>query len=124
MTLLHIGILYTSLVVFGVSLLLPGLIEIGKADPGAPGILATSVAGRNQLRALHGMMVGIGIMALWACVNLEQSRILVLALGIIVLVAALARLYSMAVDGIPSTMTLAYLFVELLFGGVFLLMSP
>ncbi len=124
MILLHKFVLYGLLGFLGISLLLPGLIELFKVRPGNSGILSTNTDARNQFRALHGMMAGLGILAFWACLDIEGSRNLVLGLGVIMAMLVIARGYSIIVDGLPGTMSMVYLVVELTLALVFLLWPP
>ncbi len=124
MILVHKLVLYALLGFLGISLLFPGLIELFKAQPGNSDFLLTTTDARNQFRALHGMMAGLGILALWACLDLEGSRIIVLGLGVIMAMLVIARGYSMFMDGLPGMMSLVYLAAELALALVFLLWPP
>ncbi len=79
---------------------------------------------KNQFRALNGMMTGIGLMALAACIELEKARFLVLALGGILLLVFAARMYSIIIDGNPGLMTIVYATVELLLALIFFMWPP
>lgn len=70
MTIIHKLILYGLLGLLGASLVIPGLIEMLKQQPGIPGLAPVTPDAKNQFRALNGMMVGVGIIALWACLDL------------------------------------------------------
>lgn len=124
MVLIHKFVLYGLLGFLGISLLLPGLMELFKMHPGSFDLVLTSTNSKNQFRALHGMMAGLGILALWACLDIENSRALVLGLGVIMAMLVIARVYSTLVDGIPGTMSLVYLITELTLAIVFLLWPP
>ncbi len=124
MNILHKLVLYGLLGLVGVSLLLPGLMEMLKLQPGSPGLTPATLDAKNQFRALQGMMAAVGMLALWACVELEHARVLVLALGIIMLATVVARVYSLSVDGLPGAMTLVYLVVETLLAVAFLIWPP
>ena len=124
MTLLHKVVLYSLLAFLSLSLVLPGLVELFKSQPGSPGLIPASLDAKNQFRALQGMMVGLGLLALWACLDLERARTLVLALGVVLSVLVAARFYSLMIDGMPGLMTVAYLAVEGVMAGVFLLWPP
>ena len=87
-------------------------------------MVLTTTDARNQFRALHGMMAGLGILALWACLDIEGSRNLVLGLGVIMAMLVVARGYSIVVDGMPGTMSMVYLAAELTLALVFLLWPP
>ena len=121
---LHKLVLFTSLGFLGISLVIPGLIEIFKLQAGSPGLLPETVNAKNQLRALNGLMTGLGFLALWACVDLERSRILVLALGGILLLVVIARFYSFFADGSPGLMTWVYGIIELLLAVIFIVWPP
>ncbi len=86
--------------------------------------MLTSTDAKNQFRALHGMMAGLGILALWACLDIEGARALVMGLGVIMATLVVARGYSIIVDGMPGTMSMVYLVVELTLALVFLLWPP
>ena len=124
MSLLHKLLLYSSLGFVGISLVIPGLIEIIKTQPGSPGLVPETMDAKNQFRALNGMMTGIGLMALAACIELEKARVLVLALGGIMLLVFAARMYSIIIDGNPGLMTIVYATVELLLSLIFLMWPP
>ena len=124
MILLHKLLLYGLLGFLGISLLLPGLVELFKVQPGSSDMVLTTTDARNQFRALHGMMAGLGILAFWACLDIEGSRNLVLGLGGIMAMLVMARGYSIVVDGMPGTMSMVYLVVELTLALVFLLWPP
>lgn len=124
MLLLHKLVLYGLLGVLGLSLLLPGIMEMFKGQPGTSGMLLNTVDARNQFRALHGMMAGIGIIALWACVDLANARTLVQGLGVIMAMLVVARVYSLLEDGIPDTASWLYLGIEMLLAVVFLFWPP
>ena len=124
MILLHKLVLYALLGSLGVSLLLPGLMELFKVQPGSSDLVLTTTDARNQFRALHGMMAGLGILAFWACLDIEGSRSLVLGLGVIMAMLVIARGYSIIVDGIPGKMSMVYFVTELALALVFLLWPP
>ena len=124
MVLLHKLVLYGLLGFLGISLLLPGLMELFKIQPGGSDLVLTNTDARNQFRALHGMMAGLGILAFWACLDIEGSRNLVLGLGVIMAMLVMARGYSIVVDGMPGTMSMVYLVVELILALFFLLWPP
>ena len=124
MSILHKLVLFASLGFLGISLVIPGLIEIFKLQAGSPGLLPETVNAKNQLRALNGLMTGLGFLALWACVDLERSRILVLALGGILLLVVIARFYSFFADGSPGLMTWVYGIIELLLAVIFIVWPP
>lgn len=124
MTTLHKLVLYGLLGLLGFSLLLPGLMGIYKSGTGGLWLLADSVDARNHLRALNGMMAALGLMALWACGDLAHARQLVLALGMVMVMLVVSRLYSLLVDGMPGPTTLLYLVVEGLMAIVFLAWPP
>ncbi len=120
----HMGVLYALLVVLGVSLLGPGLAGVLRVKIGRTWLIAEEADARSHLRGLNAMMAAVGILALWACWDLERARLIVLSLGVIMLLTALARLYSLLADGPPGTTTLGYLAIESAMAGVFLLWPP
>jgi hypothetical protein len=117
-------LLWASLSVLGVSLLVPGLLNVLRSGTGTPGLTATSPDAANHVRALNAMMAAVGAGALGACWDLARARPLVLALGMIMAALVLARLYSLVVDGMPGPATKLYLAIELLFALIFLLWAP
>lgn len=117
-------VLYGLLGFLSVCLVVPGLVELFKSQPGIPGMVPASLHAKSQFRALQGMMVGLGVLALWACLDLEHAGTLVLALGVVLSVLVVARLYSLMVDGMPGFMTLVYLAVESVMAVVFLIWPP
>ncbi len=118
------GVLYGLLVLLGFSLLVPGLAGMFRVKIGRTWLIADEVDARNHLRGLNAMMAAIGMLALWACWDLERSRMLVLGLGLIMLVVAISRLYSLLIDGPPGATSLTYLALEAVLGGVFLFWPP
>ncbi|MEN8180509.1 MAG: DUF4345 domain-containing protein [Pseudomonadota bacterium] len=120
----HKSILCGVLIFLGVSLVVPGLIEMFKSDYSFSPTGKITVDVRNQHRALHGMMVGLGLLAFTACFDIEKARNLVLWLGATMALLVIARLYSLMVDGIPGTTTLIYLFIETVLAMIFLLFPP
>ena len=94
MVLVHKLVLYALLGFLGISLVFPGVMELFKVQPGSSDFMLTTTDARNQFRALHGMMAGLGILALWACLDIESSRGLVLWLGVIMAMLVIARGYS------------------------------
>jgi hypothetical protein len=124
MSVVHRVILTACLGLLGLSLLIPGLLNVLRPGTGTPGLVATNADAANHVRALNGMMAAIGATALWACLDLPRARQLVLALGMLMTALVLARAYSIAVDGMPGMATRLYLAVELMFGLVFLGWAP
>ena len=120
----HKIVLYLALGFLAFSLIVPGLIEIFKAQAGNTKLIPASLEAKNQLRALNGMMVGVGCIAIWACIELEHSRDLVLALAGILLIVVNTRLYSSMIDGFPDLMTCVYTIIEIILALLFLLWPP
>ncbi len=120
----HMGVLYSLLVLLGVSLLGPGLAGLFGPRVGRFFLIAETTDARSHLRGLNAMMAALGMAALWACWDLEGSRQLVLLLGLVMAVLIVSRLYSMLADGWPNSSTLTYLGVETLLAAVFLLWPP
>ena len=110
------------LLLFGLSLLVPGISEMFRFV--AFEYNTETISQANQHRALHGMMAGLGLLACIACFSLERARLLVLGLGLTLLLVMAGRIYSLAYDGIPSGLTLFYLFVEACLALIFLLFPP
>lgn len=87
MILLHKLVLYALLLFLGISLVYPGLMELFKTQPGSSDFADT----KNQFRALHGTMAGVGMLVLWICLDLEHRRDIVLRLGIIMGMLVIVR---------------------------------
>jgi len=121
MDITHKLILYLSLGFLAISLIIPGLIEMFKTFPNALPVPADT---RNQLRALNGMMTGVGFMALWACLDIDHSRLLIVTLGGVLLLVVIARIYSCLVDGFPELVSWFYLGIEMLLAVLFLKWPP
>ncbi len=122
---LHKLVLYAALGFAGFSLAIPGVLEVlGWSNAGNSPLEAKSVSARSHLRGLNAMMAAIGALALWACLDLTQSRRLVIALGVVFAAVALARLYGIVVDGLPDQRTAIYLAVEITLAVLFLLWPP
>jgi hypothetical protein len=124
MTILHRVTLYGLLGILGISLVVPGIIELFRSGSGKTGLVAESLDAANQLRAFNGMMVGLGLIALWCLFDLENARMRVLALGVVLLPVIVGRIYAMVVDGVPGIMTWTYLCIEIVMAAVFLTLPP
>ncbi len=124
MSTVHMAVLYTLLGLLGLSLIGPGLAEVFRPGIGRTWLIAEAADARNHLRGLNAIMAALGMIALWACWDLANSRLLVLALGVAMAALVVARLYSLLVDGPPGSTALVYLSVEALLGGVFLMWPP
>lgn len=120
----HLGVLYALLGLLGVSLIGPGLSGLFRPGVGRTWLIAEETDARSHLRGLNAMMAGVGMIALWACWDLANSRTLVLALGVLMAAMVVARLYSLLLDGPPGGATLCYLAVEAVLAAVFLLWPP
>lgn len=118
------AVLYAMLGLLGLSLIGPGLVTAFRPGVGRIGLIADSAEARSHLRGLNAMMAAVGMVALWACWDLENSRDLVLALGVVMAALVAARLYSALVDGLPDSATLCYLAVEAVLCGAFLGWPP
>jgi hypothetical protein len=70
------------------------------------------------------MMAALGMISLWTCCDLPRARSLVEALGALMVFLVAARVYSMAVDGIPGRASRIYLGVEAILGAIFLGRPP
>ena len=124
MSVIHKIALYASLVVLGLSLLIPGMMGVVRPGTGTPGLVTTSIDAANHVRAMNGMMAAIGFVALWSWFDLQRARPLVLALGVLMVALVVARACSIAIDGMPSAATKRYLAIELIFGIIFLARAP
>jgi hypothetical protein len=124
MTLVHKLVLWGLLGFLGVSLLVPGVMNMVRRDEGTVWLIAETVDAKNHLRALNAMMAALGAVALWACWDLERARLAVLGLGVVMAALVVARIYSMVVDGVPGPMTMVYLACEAVMAAVFLAWPP
>ena len=120
----HMAVLYSLLVLLGLSLIGPGLAGAVRPGIGRTWLIADAPDAKSHLRGLNAMMAGLGMVALWACWDLENARGLVLALGLVMAVLVVTRLYSLMVDGSPGSHTIIYLGVEVLLAAVFLGWPP
>lgn len=124
MTLTHKIVLYGALGLLGLGLVIPGLLELLRAKTGSSFLVAENTEARNHLRALHGMMAGMGAAALLVCLNLEAMRWPVIGLGIIMAGVVSGRVYSIVIDGNPGATSLFYLATDVGFAALFLLWPP
>jgi hypothetical protein len=124
MSMAHSAVLYTCLVLLGLSLVGPGLSGTFRPGVGRIWLIADSAEAKNHLRGLNAMMTALGAIAFWACWDLESARLLVIALGLVMALLVIARLYSLMIDGPPGSTTLIYLSVEAALGAIFLLWPP
>ncbi|MCU7873134.1 MAG: DUF4345 domain-containing protein [Candidatus Thiodiazotropha sp. (ex Lucinoma borealis)] len=119
---LHKLILTVLLICFGLSLLIPGIVEM--LSLGLVTSDVESISQTNQRRALHGMMAGLGLLSCMACFRLAQARVLVMGIGFTLVLVVTGRLYSLIIDGMPDKATLFYLVIETLLALIFLLLPP
>ncbi|MCU7929506.1 MAG: DUF4345 domain-containing protein [Candidatus Thiodiazotropha sp. (ex Codakia rugifera)] len=122
MRILHKWILTVLLMCLGLSLLIPGIVEMFRLELVASD--TGSISQINQYRALHGMMAGLGLLSCMACFRLAQARVLVMGIGFTLVLVITGRLYSLIIDGLPDGVTLFYLAIEILLALVFLLLPP
>ena len=120
----HKLILLALLLFLSINLVIPGIMEMFHIEQSASVIEGISIDHRNQHRALNAMMVGLGILALLACIRLDRARTLVVGIGITLALVAMGRVYSLIFDGIPGTMSLLYLLIETALAVVFLTLPP
>jgi hypothetical protein len=66
------------LCVIGLSLTVPGLIGMFRPIIGRSWPIAETIDAKNHLRALNGMMAAVGVIALYACIDLVRFRFLVI----------------------------------------------
>ncbi len=118
------AVLYSLLVLLGLSLIGPGLATAFRPRVGLTWLIAETTDAKSHLRGLNAMMAALGMVALWACWDLENARGQVLALGLVMAVLAVTRLYSLLIDGLPDSHTLIYLGLEALLAAVFLGWPP
>ncbi|MCU7829437.1 MAG: DUF4345 domain-containing protein [Candidatus Thiodiazotropha sp. (ex Myrtea sp. 'scaly one' KF741663)] len=119
---LHKWVLTVLLFIFGLSLLVPGLVEMFTLTLAVTDERAISQI--NQSRALHGMMAGLGLLSCMACFYLEQARILVMGIGFTLVLVVVGRLYSLFIDGLPDKVTFFYLVIETFLALFFLFLPP
>lgn len=124
MTPAHKYTLWLLLGFLGLSLVIPGLINMLRPSMEGDVVYTDSISGRNHLRALNAMIAAVGVLAIGACFDINHSRRLVMALGLILLFIVLARAYSLFIDGMPSFSIIVYLLFELIMALVFLLWPP
>ncbi|MES9852742.1 MAG: DUF4345 domain-containing protein [Candidatus Thiodiazotropha sp. L084R] len=118
----HKQLLVALLMLFGLSLLVPGVIAMFHSEPAG---LYTQMADQaNQFRALHGMMAGLGVMACLACYHIERERTLVMGIGLTLALVVAARVYSLLSEGVPDWPTLFYLAIESILALIFLRYPP
>ena len=120
----HMAVLYSLLVLLGLSLIGPGLAGAFRPGVGRIWLIADAPDAKSHLRGLNAMMAALGMVALWACWDLENARGQVLALGLVMAVLVVTRLYSFLIDGPPGSHTIIYLGVEVLLAAVFLGWPP
>ncbi len=120
----HEAILRTLLILLGLSSVAQSLRETFHNGPSASGMEAPSPTARNQLRAFHGLTLGLGLTAFWAAAHLAQARLLVQGIGLMLIPAALARYVSIRLDGPPHWSSRLQLGIELGLGLLFLLWPP
>lgn len=120
----HMSVLYALLSMLGLSLIFPGLAGVFRPKIGHTWLIAEKADAKNHLRGLNAMMTALGMVALWACWDLEGSRLLVLALGVVMAALVVARLYSWLIDGPPGATSHTYLVIEALLAAVFLFWPP
>jgi len=121
---LHKYTLAFLLLFLGLSLIIPGMMNMLRPSMSGDVIIAESISGKNHLRAVNAMIASIGILAIWACIDIAHSRQLVIGLGIVLLFLAAARTYSIIIDGIPSYSLIIYLIIESLMAILFILWPP
>ena len=124
MTLVHKYTLWFLLGFLGLSLIIPGLMNMFRPSIGSDVVFAESISGKNHLRALNAMIAAMGVLSIWACFDLETSRRLVMGLGIILSFLVMGRIYSIFIDGMPSFSIIAYLIIELIMAIIFLAWPP
>jgi hypothetical protein len=124
MTRSHRRVLTGALLLLGLSLFLPGVLQLLDPQTGTSWLIAENRDALNHLRALNGMMASIGLISLWACWRLQYSRQLVMILGWLMLALVASRLCAIALDGLPGFMTWFYLMVEGVLMGLFLFWPP
>jgi uncharacterized membrane protein len=78
--------------------------------PGATGSIAASVD--NELRCLAIFWLAFGVFCLWVVRNLNDRAHFLLAIALVLLVSAAARLLSVLTVGMPATPLLVAMIVE------------
>ncbi len=120
----HMAVLYSLLVLLGLILIGPGLVSAFRPRVGLTWLIAEAPDAKSHLRGLNAMMAALGMVALWACWDLENARGQVMALGLVMAVLVVNRLYSLLLDGIPGSHTFITLGLEALLAAVFLGWPP
>jgi len=116
--------LYSLLGLLGADLLVSGLFGVFAPGTGDTRLVAQSVEARNQLRAFYGMMAALGAVALRSCFDPVRFRHVIGALGIVMALVVVARIYSLIADGRPGGMFFLYLAFEALMSVIFLTWAP
>jgi len=118
------AVLYSLLVVLGLSLIGQGLLGAFRPRIGLTWLIAEATDAKSHLRGLNATTAALGMVALWACWDLENARGQVMALGLVMAVLVATRLYSLLLDGPPGSHTLVYLGLEAVLAAVFLGWPP
>ena len=113
-------ILCGVLLFLAVCLTYPGLMGIFNSSMQYHGLIAQNIDALNQLKSFYSLLLAIGLIALWCSYKPEKKRDLIIALGLIMVLSAISRGYSLIFDGMPSTETVVYLIVELLLAIIFI----
>ncbi len=80
---------------------------------GQLGLDLPSVSGRSELRTAYAGMFGAAALLFFRTAYREDERNLALWLAVVIFsLFLLARVYSMIVDGIPNTLTMVFIAVE------------
>ena len=86
----------------GLSLVIPGLVDALRPTTGTRWLIAADVDAKGHLRGLNGMMAAIGVIALWACCDLQNARSLVEALGAVMVLVAVLKICATACSGLRT----------------------
>ncbi len=120
----HMAVLYSLLVLLGLSMIGPGLLGAFRPRVGLTWLIAEATDAKSHLRGLNATTAALGMVSLWASCDQENARGQVLALGLVMAVLVVTRLYSLLIDGSPGSHTFVYLGLEALLAGVFLGWPP
>ena len=105
----------------GLMMLVPGLLYLVAPEImlSAPAIQLRSVNDHHLVRAAYGGgFLGIAALFLLGAVRPAYARTSLLAVAFLLSGFAFGRLYSIAVDGVPTALFLAVLVAELLFAAL------
>ncbi len=113
-----------ALLVLGFGLVVPGLMQLIPISVKWYDVSFLSVESVHQIRVLHAMMVGLGLIALFCLTDINRFNSLIRALAVLLICVVLTRLYSFIIDGMPGFEALAYCVLEFVMVMIFLSWKP